>query len=330
MLHAIPYAAAAFLYLPWLLVRRRHSFNIVHCFSATLLSLCAVGLAKLLKKKVMIEMTLLGDDDPSSLRKGRGGLSPRIRRWLFGKADIVVGISPALTAAYLSSGLPERKLRLVPNPVDVDLYSPPSEEERSALRAKLGLAGSFPVVLHVGAVIKRKGVDVLAEAFLKIAAHYPKAMLVMVGPCLHVSDAVKLAPRIGRMAAAAGIGDRVVFTGQVDNVDEYMKASDVLVLASRKEGLPNVVLEAMASGLPVVASRLPGITDYLIDDGRNGRVVEEENPDELAAAVIDLSQDEAACKDIARRARETAVTRFAPDVIDKQYEAVYDELMEPV
>ena len=166
----------------------------------------------------------------------------------------------------------------------------------------------------------------LAKAFLSIAAHYPKARLVLVGPYLDVGDRIRLAPRIRHMAEEAGIGDRVVFTGQVDNVEEYMKASDLLLFASEREGLPNVVIESMATGLPVIAFRLPGTTDFIIRDGKDGLLVEKRSASELAAAAIRLLQDEALLKSISREARETAVTRFASAVIDRQYKDVYSEL----
>src|SRR5207244_6925671 len=118
-----------------------------------------------------------------------------------------------------------------------------------------------------------------------------------------------LADGIKADAAAAGLGDRVLFVERADPIAPYYQAADVFVMPSRREGLPNVLLEAMASGLPSVASRLPGVTDWVIEHGTSGVLVPPGDAPALRAVLARL------LRDATRRSRlgEAARARVARD-----------------
>jgi len=195
--------------------RRQHSFDIVHCFGAgSWLSLFAVNVGQLLGKKTILEMTLLGSDDPLGIRTQGGNSSRRIRSYLFSKADVVVSKSPALSSAYLKSNLEQNKLVEIHNPVDTEKFCPASEIEKAALRSQLGLSSNTPIILHVGAIVKRKGIELLIKSFANIVSDYPKALLLLIGPIGQHKENISFAGEMRKLADVLGSGKQVVFRGR--------------------------------------------------------------------------------------------------------------------
>lgn len=153
------------------------------------------------------------------------------------------------------------------------------------LTRKLGLAVQRRRFLFVGRLMRSKGVFELAVAFIQLAERYPDFDLLLIGEMIE-------RPALVRRFAAAGVLDRVQFCGTVayDKIAQYMKASDLLLFPSWAEGLPNVVLEAMAVRLPVIATHVGGTTEVLEND-YTGLVVPPRNAGALAAAAIRMLED---------------------------------------
>src|SRR5207245_3252238 len=114
----------------------------------------------------------------------------------------------------------------------------------------------------------------------------------------------RIAYRSAERARTLGIADRVKFVEHAADIERLYDAADVFVLPSTREGAPNVVLEAMASGLPCIVTRLPGVTDAMIDDGRNGILVEKDDRQALAAALTTVLRDRDLAQELGPRARE--------------------------
>lgn len=177
--------------------------------------------------------------------------------------------------------------RLVPNGVDTETFRP---GDRRAARASLGLAGAGPLVLVVGHLIPRKD-PLLALAVFRGGAP-PDARLCFVGRG-------PLAGELRRAVAAAGLEARVAIVGEAppETLASYYRAADALLLTSHREGRPNVVLEALASGLPVVATAVGGTPELLAD--LPGSLAPDGDVDALAArlaAVLADPPEPAACR----------------------------------
>ena len=123
-----------------------------------------------------------------------------------------------------------------------------------------------------------------------------------------------------------GINDAVTFHGAVHGVAPYLQQAAMLVLPSLSEGMPNVVLEAMACGLPVVATRVGGIVD-IIADGENGLLVDAQRPDQLYEAMKRLFTDRQLADRLASQALKTIEQQFSLDTIVNRYTALYQALM---
>lgn len=178
------------------------------------------------------------------------------------------------------------KLRIVRCGIDPALYA--GRDRAAPLRH----------VLFVGRLVPVKGVSVLLDAFAAIAASFPDATLTIVGDG---SDRTALR----QQAAGLGLTDRVTFTGSLDQrrVAARMAGADLLVLPSFAEGLPVVLMEAMASGMPVIASNVAG-TPELVENGVTGTLIEPGDPRALAKGMADCLADPAPVLGMARAGRE--------------------------
>lgn len=316
------------------LYRLRRHYDIVHIFnSRPLFNLMAVPAARALRKPIILEMSLLGSDDPLTLRARirRNGRPPvrrqALRYLLFRQASAYVSKSAPLTQAFAESGLPRAKLWEIPYAVDMRLYHPPSAEEKDALRGRLGLPPSETIILFVGGLSPRKGVQELLRAFRQVLHRCPRSRLVLAGPGDKYDPGY--VKSLHRYVEEAELEDKVAFvTRLVPNVDEFMRAADIFVLPSSREGLPISVLEAMSCGLAVVASDIPEISSSQIRDGLEGILVPAGHEDGLADALGRLIEDAAARDRLGQAARRRVKDEFSIDVVDRRYGSLYARLLD--
>lgn len=129
-----------------------------------------------------------------------------------------------------------------------------------------------------------------------------------------------------RCLEETGLLDTVRFTGLVADPETYLRASDVFAFPSRKEGLPNALIEAQAAGVACVASDLPGITSDVIEPDQTGYIVPQNDPDALAQRVTTLLKDSELNGRMRAAARDRAVRLFDLEVVAEKYKALYEEL----
>ena len=215
------------------------------------------------------------------------------------------GIGRAEQYVAVPSGVPTAELRAA---------APP----RGEARARLGLDPEAFIVVGLGRLVPIKGFDLLARALPALIAQIPSARVLLVG------DGAERA-HLGAIAASMGVAERLRMTGETTDVASYLAAADVVAVPSRNEGMGRVIVEAMALGLPVVATAVGGIPD-VVTDGECGRLVEPEDVDALAAALIELGRDPA----LRRKLGEAAVRRaeaFSTAVASEKLLAVYATLV---
>jgi glycosyltransferase involved in cell wall biosynthesis len=297
--------------------------DIVHLHGFSTKSRIVVAITRLLGKRVIIKMTSVGHDDPMAMRaKGARVFGS------FARADRFVGVSPRFEELYAQSELPPDRFRLIPNGVDLDRFRPPTEGERAALRRMLGLPVDRPVVLFVGFFSHEKCPELAFDAWTDAEGRAPQSTLVLVGQTrsdyYEIDEAI--APRIRRTAERLGRADRLVLVERAAAIEQFYRAADVFVLPTLREGLPNAVLEAMASGVACVVSRLPRVTDTLIADGVDGRLVEPGDRAGFASALSSLLADQPERDRLGAAARRTIQSRFGLAATAAQYLSLYREL----
>ena len=197
----------------------------------------------------------------------------RLTEWALPRAKRVVAVSRALADEAVALGVHRDRISLVMNGVDPELFHP---RDRAAARSELGLPDG-PLALYVGNLKREKGVLDLARAWEAISI--PGATLVIVGG----------GPARDELSAALPAGVKLVGPQPLASIPTWLAACDVLVLPSHAEGTPNVVLEALACGRRVVATRVGGIPD-LIDRPELGELVDPHDPSALAVALTHALQ----------------------------------------
>ena len=289
-----------------------------------------IRLAKKRGWRNVIQISLIGADDPSSFRAKFLGISTALKRRCFHQADRIVGLSRALTDSCLRARIPPDRVLRIPNGVALTQFSPTAN--KSQPREALGLDTQRRYLVFVGSAIDRKGIDVAISAFIRLAAAIDDVDLLIVGPCdfhdttRHDSSRQQLVNTLRENLIAAGCSDRVHWVGQVQNVVDYLHAADLFFFPTRREGLPNAMAEAMASGLPVVASQLEGITTDLVDDHVEGRLIPGHDPQDYAHALIDLCAHAGQLEQMGKAARQRIEREFDLELIVRRYAQLYDQL----
>jgi glycosyltransferase involved in cell wall biosynthesis len=246
-------------------------------------------------------------------RMVRGYLKP-----FFGGVDRFISVAEE-HRRYLveTEELPPEKTVVIYNGVDLVKFHPGPAGD--AVRAALGIEPGAWVAATVASLNFYKGVDVFVNAIPAVLEKHPGARFIIVGDGPERKNLEKL-------AADLGVAPRVAFTGIRADVDEILRASDLFVLSSRTEAFPNVILEAMATGLPVVSSDVGSVAE-LVEEGKTGHRIRPEDPAVLARSILSVADDEARAKGFGAAARRVVEERFRIEGMIEKRESLFAELL---
>lgn len=236
-------------------------------------------------------------------------------RWTSRLVDRYVCVSDAVAQfSQQQVGLPREKLAVIPNGIDLGRY--PADAGQSP---PVGLPPGRRRVVCVGRLDRQKGLDWLLTTAPQWLGQVPDCDLVLVGKGPEQSRLQSLARRVG-------IADRVCFAGWRDDVPEILAASDLLVLPSRWEGMPNVVLEAMASRLPLLATRVEGVVELLGQEDE-AQTVNWGDSQALVAKLVRLLSDRPLAVELGAKNRRRAEEAFSIDRVVAAYQSLWSGLI---
>ena len=230
--------------------------------------------------------------------------------------DRIICVSEGVRATFRQAGVPAHRLRVVRNGISPRRATP----DPASVRAALGLPPDTLVVLTVARFYPQKGHRYLAAAAPAIVAQVPNVHFLWVGEGEHADE-------LRRQVHALRLAERISFLGLRNDVPDLMAAADLFVLPSVFEGLPLVVLEAIAAGLPVVGTRVCG-TSELIDDGVTGRLVDAGDAAALASAVSEALTQPSLRAAWARAAQQRCAEEGSAARMARETAAVYEELFD--
>jgi glycosyltransferase involved in cell wall biosynthesis len=234
-------------------------------------------------------------------------------RW----ADWVVCVSGGQAEKVLRAGVSPRRVVVIRNAIQGDRFTRPDPVYRERLRGLLPRRCDR-IIGAAGRLSPEKGFAVLVEAALRVVREERSAGFVLFGDG-------PLREELSRGIAAAGLADRFVLAGFREDLDRFVPFFDLLALPSYTEGLPNVVLEALAAAVPVVATAVGG-TPEVVEDGVTGYLVPPGNAEMLAERILDLLAFEANRRRLGRRGQERVRREFTFAAQAVQYQRLFAEL----
>jgi glycosyltransferase involved in cell wall biosynthesis len=299
---------------------RMHNVDLIHAHFAYPDGYAAVLAKNALKKPLVI--SLRGNDilTEPSIKYGvrlKRHLENRVREAVV-FADRIMVASRAEYFEAIGLGVDPKKLVLVPNGVDVNMFNPNIDGE--IVRKKFGIEDNL-VVLFVGSFLPVKGVRYLLESVPLVQSTIPNATFLLVGEGYQRQF-------LENLCKSLGISKNVIFVGRVRHSETplFYAACDVLVSPSLSEGFSNVVIEAMACGKPVIGTSVGGTLDQ-IKDGVNGYLVQPKNPRELAEKVIQLLSSPKKRKIMGQEGRKLTENEFNMDLRVKRTVDVYKSVL---
>jgi glycosyltransferase involved in cell wall biosynthesis len=236
----------------------------------------------------------------------------QIERWLARQSSAIIAVSTDEALHARELGIEATKIHVVHNGIDSVEFPP-----REVVRSRLGLSPHDFVIGFVGRLVSQKGPELLIEALGRLSPHHDHAKVVMIGDG-------PTGPALRRRIGQLGLAPRVHMLGDVV-ATFLMPAFDVFCLPSRYEGMPYVLLEALAAGLPIVAARVGGVANC-VDEGDNGLIVASDNVSELAAVLDRLASDtplrERYAEASARKATQFSASRMVDETLAVYQHAV--------
>jgi glycosyltransferase involved in cell wall biosynthesis len=276
---------------------------------------------------------LSGDNVDAAL--ARRGIKPsgwvgRLVKWppraIYGRGDAFACISRVIERETLAAGVPRDRVHFLPNAIDMSRFRPASEVERLALRQPLDLPPDAVVCLFVGRLSREKGLMDLMEAWRSVQQSdgAGSGVLLVAGPDME-GHPWNVGPAAREFAVRHALSSSVRFLGSVDPVDPLLRAADVLVQPSHFEALGLSAIEALASGVPVIASAVGGLLDFMVDDD-NGKLCPPNDPPALAASLRALIDDTGLRRRLATRARTSVLPEYDERVVFARFAALLHQL----
>lgn len=248
------------------------------------------------------------------------------RNWLYRLIDLrllrraarVIAVSQSLGDELVAAGVPSRLLTIVRNGIDVEAFSEGAEERGRQWRSRAEHVRG-PLVVSVGRLDRQKGFEYLVRAAVAVTRALPRA-------CFWIVGDGALRPRLAHQIRELGLDGAVRLLGHQRDVSGVMAAADLVVLSSLWEPLGNVLLEALAVGRPVVATRVGGVPE-IVREGETGHLVAPGDPDALARAIVGVLADPGGAARLGERGRQHVARQFNIRDIAAQTAALYREAL---
>ncbi len=310
-----------------LLIKKRHEFDVVLVCGYRSLGIPATIVSQLCHKTCILKADNNGEMSGAFFAGGleKWNLKPsswpvRLILWgrngLFKRADAFVSLSLAISHELSQAGIPSQKVWTIPNSVDVEKFHPVSAQVKAELRQKLGLPKDEKIVVYTGRLLTTKGLPLLIEVWKSIQPMYPNVKLLIVGG--GSKDIHDCEDYLRDFVKNNDLTDSVLLTGDVSNVDEYLKTSDIFVFPTDNEAFGISLIEAMACGLPVIATPDGGPKDIITSE-ENGLFAEFGNFEQLKQAIETLIASSSKARTLGENALKTVQERYTRTAVAEQY-----------
>jgi glycosyltransferase involved in cell wall biosynthesis len=288
------------------LVSHRNDHDVLCSIDCRGVGLAALAARRKTGRRVIAQPQTTGVLVPESgtgvFRQAAGRFAGR----LYAQSDAIACIARRIEREALAAGVARDRVHYLPNAIDMSKFRPPTQADRQSMKQKLGLDDGAMVCVFLGRLSREKGLMDLMEAWNRLRP--ARAVLVVAGPDM-TDHAWDVGPAARAYAQQHGLASSIRFIGPVDDVPALMGAADIVIQPSHFEALGLSAVEALACGVPVVASAVGGLLDF-VRDGENGVTCPPHSPDALAAAIGTLLTDDGRRQRLASRARASVETVY--------------------
>ncbi|WFB36490.1 glycosyltransferase family 4 protein [Kiritimatiellota bacterium B12222] len=300
-------------------LRYRNHIDIVHTHGAVLLGVVGKICSVLVGKPNVVKIATAGKITSLQQRWwGKAVLS------VLKRSSKVIAISTEIESELQTADVPISKITRIPNGVDTERFSPVTSEVRKKMREERGLNSEEQVILFSGRIVPRKGLDLLIDSWTVVSAKFPSAQLWILGSGTNQPDSVEeeLQLRIKNEQLS-----RIRWLGETTEPENFYQIADIFAFPSRQEGLSNTLLEAMACGLPSVASHIGGNTDIL-EHRINGLLFTNDDAADLTENLLNLLESSEKRQKLSVAARADIVENYHLNEISRRYSELYRQLVE--
>jgi glycosyltransferase involved in cell wall biosynthesis len=301
----------------WFLLTQGRRYQVWHIHQYGLHAVLAVALSKLLCRPTVLKLTSSGSHGLQATLESAP--LARLAKTLLRRVSGVVATSRETQVEAVAFGIPISRVHVLGNGVDIGRFQPRNDVDRVRLHSEVGVAAAG-MVLFVGRLSEAKNPDGLLRAWQTALPRLPAGWhLILVGDG-------SMRAGLAAFVDAEGLASSVTLVGYQANIEAWMAAADIYVLASHREGLSNSLLEAMASGLPVVSTRVSATVEILEETGA-GLVVEIGQMDLLAGALVRMARDLPLREQMGCLGRQVIEKEYSIDAVAARHERLYLHLI---
>jgi glycosyltransferase involved in cell wall biosynthesis len=318
-----------------MLIKLRDQYDLIFVSGYRIIGLTAILAGKLFRKPVVLKADsqgeMSGDFFESGLKKF--GISHEsllfklflgFRNGILKKAEAFSAISPEIASEWISSGIPPNKIHLIPNSVDTERFLPVAPAQKNLLREKLNLPQRATIVIYTGRLVSYKGLPLLLKVWNKIRCMHENVLLILAGT--GGLDIHNCEEELRAYVKSADLDGHVLFTGAVQNVPEYLQASDLFVFPTENDAFPSSIVEAMACALPLVTTPVGAIKN-IVTDQETGLLIQPGSAEQLFQALDVMLSNKGLSSRFGEAARKSVQELYSTDIIAKKYLALFQDLV---
>jgi glycosyltransferase involved in cell wall biosynthesis len=313
------------------LVRLHGQYDLIFVSGYRIIGLTAVVVGKLFGKPVVLKADSQGemsgeffDSGLKKFRASRSSVPFRLflvfRNAILKKADAFSAISLEIASEWTSNRVPLNKFHLIPNGVDTVLFAPANAEQKSFLREKLNLPQNATIAIFTGRLVSYKGLPLLLKVWKEIRCKHENVLLLLAGTGgldIHNCEA-----ELRAYVKSVGLEKEVIFLGAVQNVPEYLQASDLFVFPTENDAFPSSIVEAMACALPIVTTPV-GAIKTIVTHRDTGLLVQPRNFKQLFEALDVMLSDKVLASRLGLSASQAVQNQYAAVNITRQYLSLF-------
>lgn len=309
------------------LIQLRQNYDLIFVSGFRIVGISAVIVSKLFGKVCVLKADSQGEMSGEFFKAGLSklGLRPsslpfklflNIRNTILKRANAFTAITSEIVDELIDSGINTKSIYMIPNSVDTVRFRPVDERRKQELRRSLDIPLANSIVIYTGRLVSYKGLPLLLKVWQEIHNKYRNVSLLLVGT--GGLDIHNCEEELRAYVIRNNLDQSVHFTGSVQNVPEYLQASDIFVFPTENDAFPSSLIEAMTCRLPVIATPI-GAIKSIIADNKNGLIITPDDFQQLYNALDTLLTNRELATRLGKAAWQTVQERYSADLVTQQY-----------